>query len=465
MSDDGLSNNALSHTGVSDKALINSVSKLGFKSSLAKAGLISAFLVAPLAANACQIPKSFYSNVFCTPSSQHFLALKDSGQPVALINNQGRPVADLTRYDRVDVSKLKDGVIPVQRYGKVGYINLSGREVIPPVYDAITNDSQTSGWSRASSSNRIVVKKGGKFGVIDTNNRVVVPFSASYQTISDYNGNLASARRNNQTQWLDINGRITNGPSTPVIAQTTVEPPIITSIPASSTSISNNRQGLAIPVAASSTQGTNYPAVTTSNKITVLNQNGSSSRLPTSVATPITPTNPGLANNSSAYNGSTPSTTVTTNATIRRLPSRSASGTATTPTTPTSIPSAEVIKVDQKPRPSPMDREVWQPEQRDGNWGFVNRSGVPMITFTFNQVTPFSEGLAGVRMQDKWGFINLAGELVIPFDYSESSVRRGNGATYKGVQPFVFTGGKAWVSNMPNGAQMCIDQEGRYVGC
>lgn len=336
------------------------------KSHLIKAFSLCAALGAiSVPAYACQVPKSYYSNVFCTASSDYFLALKDSGQPVALIDKRGKRVADLTRYNGIDVSKLKDGLIPVQRRGRVGYINTSGREVIPAVYDTITGDRQTKGWSRAVSNNRIVVKKGGNFGVIDTSNRVIVPFSANNQSISDYNGNLATITTRNGTQWVDINGRPAANPSKTVSNRNTTQ-----------------------------TASTAKPVVNT--------------------------------------------TTVIQSPSITQTPA---------------------------PSPSYSNTQVWQPEQRDGKWGYVNYSGVPMIKFLFQQAMPFSEGLAGVKMDNKWGFVNLAGELVIPFNFEESKLRRGRGTTYKGVQPFVFTDGKAWVGNAPNGAQMCIDNEGNYVSC
>ncbi|MBE8425075.1 WG repeat-containing protein, partial [Leptospira borgpetersenii serovar Balcanica] len=103
-------------------------------------------------------------------------------------------------------------LIPVQRMGRVGYINTAGREVIPAIYDVITGDGKNKGWARAVNNNRIVVKKAGNFGVIDTKNRVIVPFSGNYQSISDFSGNLASITTRNGTQWVDINGRPTNNP-------------------------------------------------------------------------------------------------------------------------------------------------------------------------------------------------------------------------------------------------------------
>lgn len=344
---------------------------------------------------ACQVPKSYYSNVFCTSSSNHFLALKDSGQPVALLDNRGRRVADLSRYTGVDVSKISEGLIPVQRMGKLGYVNLAGREIIPAVYDVIRGDSQTRGWARAANGNRIVVKKGGMFGVIDIRNTVVLPFSPNYVSISDFSGNRAKITTRAGTQWIDAYGKAIAAPASAATQSITARNP-------------------------------STPVVKTTTNI--------KAPLPSTTA---------------------PRTTVAT--------SQSAIEALNALQRPEAINSGPVV--------APMSSnassgpEIWQPEQRDGKWGFVNYSGVPMITFSFNQVTPFSEGLAGVRMGDKWGFVNLAGELVIPFNYTESTVQRIRGANYKGVQPFMFTGGKAWVGNTANGAQMCIDTEGKYVSC
>lgn len=344
---------------------------------LLKALSICATLAAvTVPAYACQVPKSYYSNVFCTASNDHFLALTDAGTPVALINKSGRRVADLTRYNSIDVSKLNAGLVPVQRRGRVGYVSTSGREIIPAIYDVIAGDSQTKGWSRAVSNNRIVVKKGGAFGVIDTKNRVIVPFSRNNLSISDFKDNLARITTRNGTQWIDINGRPAADPTK---------------------AIANNNQAATVSSASS---------------------NASVTRSSTT------------ASSTTQY----PNPTQNSNVTQTAFSSSSYS-------------------------------EIWQPERRDGKWGFVNSNSVPMIKFLFEKVTPFSEGLAGVRMDNKWGFVNLAGELVIPFDFAESKVKRSGRDNYKGVEPFVFKDGKAWVGNNGVGAKMCIDTKGSYVSC
>lgn len=319
---------------------------------------------------ACNVPKSYYSNVFCTASSSYYLALKDSGEPVAILNKQGKRVFDLFKYDAVDVNKLKDGIFPVQKLGKVGYVNMSGREVVPTIYDPIVADEYTTGWSRAIHNGRIIVKKNGGFGIIDAKNLIILPFSSRYKTITDYNAGTAKIiKQDGSTLWIDSNARKIANPNAEV------EPK-------------------AKPAAAKPTQ---------------------SKPKPDSAA------------------------------------SKAAQSIDNTP-------------VQSSPLTTAAYPEIWQPEKRDGKWGFINSNGVPMIKFTFEQVTPFSEDLAGVRMDGKWGFVNLAGELVVPFVFDEADVKRSD-EPYQGVEPFVFKDGKAWVGNTEVGAKMCASFEGRYVAC
>lgn len=322
------------------------------------AALLSLQAIA-MPAHACNIPKSYYKNVSCTASSRYFLAVKDSGAPVALINKQGNRAVDLSRYSQVDVSKLKNGIMPVQRAGRVGYVNMSGREVVPAIYDPIMQDPNTQGWARAANNDRIIVKKRGGFGIISANNNVILPFSSSYKTITDFSAGVAKVVKGNETFWIDTNARRTANPN---IRQPTIKTPLET---------------------------------------------------------------PNLTQNSQNKSYQNSDRQVIPNSSLGRS-------------------------------------EIWQPEKRDGKWGFIDRNGVPMITFSFEQVTPFSEGLAGVRFGDKWGFVNLAGELIIPFRFEESGIDR-KGTT--GEQPFVFKEGKAWIGNLKNGKKMCIDTKGNGVGC
>jgi hypothetical protein len=54
-----------------------------------------------------------------------------------------------------------------------------------------------------------------------------------------------------------------------------------------------------------------------------------------------------------------------------------------------------------------------------GKWGFVDRTGVEVIPLKYDEVRPFVEDMAAVRLKNKWGFIDKTGTEVTPFKYDE----------------------------------------------
>ena len=52
-------------------------------------------------------------------------------------------------------------------------------------------------------------------------------------------------------------------------------------------------------------------------------------------------------------------------------------------------------------------------------WGYIDKQGKLVVDAKFLAVRPFSEGLAGVRIDTKWGFIDRTGQVVVPpqFDW------------------------------------------------
>ena len=352
--------------------------------------LTTALFVIPSAqAASCKIPKSYYKNVSCTASSGYFLAVKDFGAPVALIDKQGKSLVDLTRYQKVDADKISAGLLPVMRNSHVGYLNMQGREVIPVMYDVI-NDGQ--GWARPVSEGRIVVKQGGHYGVIDTANRTIVPFSAAISDIDDYRGGMARVRKNKAISWLDKEGNIKNA----------------------------------------NTQSTN------TQNAGVKKDNSKSN------------------DGKSAKNSRVNDRTATSKSEV--------------------TPSARANSTQKNSASIPINRfTTLQPRQQDGRWGFVDDNNVTMITYSFDEVRPFSEGLAGVRIDAEWGFINLGGELVIPFNFKDfdgsNNFNDSNNKSlsldsrYKDKPSFVFVADKAWIGRLENGTKMCIDKEGAAVAC
>lgn len=341
------------------------------------------FTVPSAHAASCKIPKSYYKNVSCTASSDYFLAVKDFGAPVALINKQGKSLVDLTRYQKVDADKISAGLMPVMRNSHVGYLDMQGREVIPVMYNAL-NDGQ--GWARPVSEGRIVVKQGGHYGVIDTANRTVVPFSAAISDIDDYRGGMARVRKNKAISWFDKAGNIKNA----------------------------------------NTQNNTTQSASAQNASAKKDKDSDGK----------SPTNTRLNNRPTA----------------NKLEAKSSTRETSTQKDVAAIP---------------VDRfTTLQPRQQDGRWGFVDDNDVTMITYSFDEVRPFSEGLAGVRIDAEWGFINLGGELVIPFvfkDTDNQDLRVDN--HYKGKPSFVFVEQKAWIGSLENGNKMCIDKKGAAVTC
>lgn len=315
--------------------------------------LILAVSATSLPANAagCKLPKSYFKHVSCTADSRYFLAVKDSGAPVALIDKAGKGVVDLSRYQEVAAENISGGLIPVKRSNQVGYVNLKGREVVPAVYDILTDG--VNGWARPVADGLIVVKKNGSYGVINTSNKVIVPFSRDITSMGDYRGGRVQVTKAGQGgQALDKKGNI------------------IKSAPA-----------------------------------------------------------PKPANNPPASSAA----------------SRGASSAITAP------------------KPATNSFTTLYPHQQDGRWGFVDDHDVTMITYSFDEVMPFSEGLAGVRIANNWGFVNLGGELVIPFRFDDAGVDKD--ARYQGVKPFMFKNNKAWVGSLKSGIKICINQQGTNVNC
>jgi uncharacterized protein (TIGR02145 family) len=61
---------------------------------------------------------------------------------------------------------------------------------------------------------------------------------------------------------------------------------------------------------------------------------------------------------------------------------------------------------------------------KEGNkWGFKNAEKSIMISAKYDDVLPFSEGIAPVMLDSKWGFINTEGiEIVVPVNYEKAGV-------------------------------------------
>ncbi|MDO5652267.1 MAG: WG repeat-containing protein [Moraxella sp.] len=166
-------------------------------------GLILCVNAAYAAAYACTTPKSYYKNVSCTSAGGVYLAVKDNGSPVALLDKNGKQTADLFAYSAVLPKSMAHGLLPVRKGDKIGYINSRGKVVIALRYDSLGG----SAWARPVANGRIVVQQDGRLGVIDTAGKVIVAFSHEYRSISDFRGDRATVVTSNATYQIDKQGR------------------------------------------------------------------------------------------------------------------------------------------------------------------------------------------------------------------------------------------------------------------
>ena len=56
----------------------------------------------------------------------------------------------------------------------------------------------------------------------------------------------------------------------------------------------------------------------------------------------------------------------------------------------------------------------------NGKWGFIDKSGKEVVPLKYDWAGSFSEGLAPVRLNGKYGYINKSGKLVLPLKYEDA---------------------------------------------
>jgi hypothetical protein len=98
------------------------------------------------------------------------------------------------------VSKFSEGLSLVSKNSKMGYIDTSGKEVIPCTYDLAYEFSE----------GMAIVYKGNKYGFIDTKGNVVIPFE--YETDEEiptgFHDGLACVYKNGKYGYIDKKGNV-----------------------------------------------------------------------------------------------------------------------------------------------------------------------------------------------------------------------------------------------------------------
>jgi WG containing repeat len=97
----------------------------------------------------------------------------------SFINNKNQSIISNKVYSYIDPNITEDYVSVATKDKKFGYCNIKGKEIIPCEYD------DASQWVY---NNQFCVVKDGKWGVVDTNNKVVLDFL--YPKSKDYDDKL-----------------------------------------------------------------------------------------------------------------------------------------------------------------------------------------------------------------------------------------------------------------------------------
>jgi TonB family protein len=99
----------------------------------------------------------------------------------------------LVKYDAF--GSFDKGLARVEKGGKVGLIDKTGKEIVPCIYN------ETSGFSEGFAT----IKKDGKWGFIDTTGKEAVP--CSYDNAGGYSEGLACVEKNGKWGFIDKTGK------------------------------------------------------------------------------------------------------------------------------------------------------------------------------------------------------------------------------------------------------------------
>ena len=85
------------------------------------------------------------------------------------------------------------------------------------------------------------------------------------------------------------------------------------------------------------------------------------------------------------------------------------------------IDKASRIITDERYENARSFAEGLAPVQKNGRWGFIDKSGKLAIAYRFEDAQPFSDGLALVQVNGSYGYVDHQGKLAIPpwFQYAD----------------------------------------------
>lgn len=177
---------------------------------LAAALSIGAYALPAQAYDDCKPPKTNYAEVYCTSDDSYFIGYNTDYSVRTLLDKQGKALVSSKGYDDVNFYSINDGIFAVMKNGKVGYMNIQGKVVVPTIYDSMQDpdDKYDETWSEPVSNKRILVKKNDKFGIIDTSNKVIMPFTNKYAVVESISEGMAPVMsKSGKWGFINIDGK------------------------------------------------------------------------------------------------------------------------------------------------------------------------------------------------------------------------------------------------------------------
>lgn len=116
-----------------------------------------------------------------------------------LIDNTGKELTSLKWHDAYDkVDYFKNGLLPVQKAGKWGMLNVKGTEVIPTKYDF----DKVRYFHHVFAEGFAPMQRDGKWGIVSGAGEEVVPFE--YEKISDIRGLQTVGKKNGKWHVITL---------------------------------------------------------------------------------------------------------------------------------------------------------------------------------------------------------------------------------------------------------------------
>lgn len=132
---------------------------------------------------------------------QYFIVFNSNAKgkrEVGMYDNTGNQVVPLGKYESIG-SRMADNRISVKNGDNFGYVDAKGTPVIPAMYAManVFNDERA-----------VVRKHNGEWLLINTDNKVMATFSKDYEDISKFEFGYSKAKKNGKWGYIDLEGNV-----------------------------------------------------------------------------------------------------------------------------------------------------------------------------------------------------------------------------------------------------------------